>query len=551
LRSSNRECVDDGVSTPPETQSGPATNAPLAVTSPAPPVGVWRPLRIGEWRLLALIVLLCILRDLPWRLEESGQAEHAFTSLEMVRAGHWWFQHLPGSVLATVEPPLAGWCSAAFYYLSGGDWDLAWRLPSLFAGLAMLAVLWLAGERVWPRWGGTLAAGAFALNFLTPRIAMLAGPEMLLALETTLLGLVVWSQVRENRPWSAGARWQVFWLLLAALMTAGPIVYALLWPGMIVHRWISRRGSARPIPDAWGGWWHWTLPMLPFLFWLERGAVAMPGFYQQIIGQHLPGNMVLPTATGAERQPFYFYAGQLLIGWLPWSALFLAVRLRAWRVWWRLCAEPGTLWLICWTAGALGCLSLFPAKPLDRLFPVVPPLCLLLTALLAAARSASSAPSVAGEMAAEAGWPQNWSRWTLWLACAATVVVSAAEVSLVYRQRANDGADFAARVLALTGPERCELVLTGKPTALDAAMLVYLRRLTYIDPPEAIQLQSTGELDRIVLDDPSARGARGLLTRFNGAQPLLVCGGGAKFVLLAGDVPAPAAPPHQVRRKSP
>jgi 4-amino-4-deoxy-L-arabinose transferase-like glycosyltransferase len=535
------------VSTPSETQTGPETGVPPAALAGSP-IGAWRSLRIDEWRLLALIVLLFIWYDMPWRLEESGEAAQAFTSLEMVRAGHWWFQHLPGSVLATVAPPLAGWCSAAFYYLSGGDWDLAWRLPSMLPALALLAVLRQAGEQVWPRWGGTLAAGAFALNFLTPRLAMLASPAMLLTLETTLLGLVVWRHVRANRPWSARSRWLVFWLLLAALMTAGAVVYAFVLPGMAVHRWISRRRSARPIPDAWGGWWHWTLPLLPFLFWLERGAVSMPGFYQQIVGGHLAGNSGPVAAGGEETQPFYFYALQLLVGWLPWSVLFLAVRLRALRVWWRLCLEPGTLWLVCWAAGGLVCVSLFPAKPFERIFPVVPPLCLLLTALLAAARSSSTQP-VAGEGSPDSAWPQNWSRWTLWLACTVTVIASVAQVSLAYR--ANVCADFAARVRGLTGRGRCELVLMGKPTAQDAAMLVYLRRLSYIDAPEAIQLQSTGELDRIVLDDPTSRGARGLLTRFDASQPLLVCGGEAKFVLLAGDVPAPPAPARPIRRRTP
>ena len=105
------------MSLPSETQSGPETNAP----APAPFGGSagsgWRAVRIDEWRLLALILLLFILRDMPWRLEELGQADHAFTSLEMVRAGHWWFQHLPGGAVAATGPPLTGWISAGLYYV--------------------------------------------------------------------------------------------------------------------------------------------------------------------------------------------------------------------------------------------------------------------------------------------------------------------------------------------------------------------------------------------------------------------------------------------------
>jgi 4-amino-4-deoxy-L-arabinose transferase-like glycosyltransferase len=500
-------------------------------------------LRIGEWRLLALIVLLFILRDLPWRLEESGQVDQAFASLEMVRAGHWWFQHLPGSVIAASEPPLVAWISAALYYLTAGDWDLAWRLPALLAALALVVVLWQAGEQLWPHWGGVLASAAFALNGLTPRLAMLARPEAALTLEITLLGLVIWNRAGARRPWSAGARWLVFWLLLAALMTKGPIVYAFLLPGMAVHRWISGRRQSAPLADVWGGWWHWTLPLLPFLFWLERGAILVPGFFQQVVGHELTGRLTSGGGTVPQDQPVYFYAWQLLVCWAPWSLLFLAVRLRAARVWWRLCQEPGTLWLLCWAAGGLLCLSLLPAKRLDRMFPILPPLCLLLTALLAAAREPAAA-SPGSPPAGEARWPQAWSRWTLWLAGAASVIVSIAQVSLTYREKANAWTDFGAEVRSLNGPARCELVLTGKPTANDASMLVYLRRLSYLDPPQAIQLQSTGELDRLVLDAGSPRGARGLLTRFDGAHPLLVSGGGGggKFVLLSSAVPAADSP---------
>ncbi len=539
------------MSLPAEASSGPEAGAaplPLAArAAQATLIPGWRRVRLSEWRWLALILLLFFWRDVPWRLEEYGQARQAFASLEIVRQpGHWWFQHLPGGSQASTQPPLVGWISAGFYYLTGVNWDLAWRLPSLFSGLALLALLWRAGEDLWPSWGGTLAGSAFALNLLTPRLAMLVQTDLPLTLEITLVGWLVWNRVRTGQPWTTGTRWCVFWLMLAALMTQGPMVYAFLLPGLAVHRWISRwRRTAGPLPDVWGGWWHWFLPLLPYLFWLERGAITMPGFYQQVVGHAFPGAAAIGSkAAATEDQPIYFYALQLLLRWLPWSALLLAVRFRAPRVWWHLCGEPATLWLVCWAGGGLLCLSLLPAKRLDRVFPVVPPLCLLLTAALAAARTSPAAPSGAPPPP-EVRWPQQWSRWTLWLACALTVLATAREVSLVYRRHDDVLAGFGAHVRALTTPARCELVLAGRhPSAHDEAMLAYLRRLTFLDPAQAIQLNSTDRLASIVLSAPSLASSRGLLSRFHSNQPVLVSGNGGEFVLLfSTTLAAPGAQP--------
>ena len=525
---------------PLEAPDHPETNAPTPAKLQE--TG-WRPLRLGEWRLLALIVLLFMLRDVPWRLEEFGQAPQAFASLEMVQGGHWWFQHLPGERLVSISPPLAGWISACLYYLTAGDWDLAWRLPSLLSALALVALLWRAGECFWPLWGGTLAVGAFALNFLTPRLAMLASVEMPLALEVTLLGLVVWERVRTSRPWSARTRWAVFCLLFAALMTDGPVVYGLLLPGLIVHRWISRRRSLQPVADVWGGWWHWTLPLLVYIFWLERGAVTMPGFYQELVGHSAARRLAANQADAY--QPLYFYVLELLVRWAPWSLLLLAMRLRARRVWWRVCAEPAALWLVCWAAGGLLCLSLIPGKRLDRILPILPPLCLLLTAALAAARiPAIGTPGTPAPE--EALWPQTWSRWTLWTACAIALISTVAGVGGVYSRHENVRSEFGEQVLSQTAPGRCEMVLTKEPAPDEQALLVYLRRLTYIDPAQAIQLNSTGRLDYIVVGARTLAGSRGLLARFNSAHPALVSRDGAQFVLLSAATP-PAANPDANR----
>jgi len=39
-----------------------------------------------------------------------------------------------------------------------------------------------------------------------------------------------------------------------------------------------------------------------------------------------------------------------------------------------------TFWLLCWSLGGLIAMSLIPSKRVDRIFPIVPPLCLLLGA---------------------------------------------------------------------------------------------------------------------------------------------------------------------------
>src|SRR5260370_851646 len=85
-------------------------------------------------------------------------------------------------------------------------------------------------------------------------------------------------------------------------------------------------------------------------------------------------------------QPLYFYLPHLLHKFLPWSALMIAVafldlRSRRWKI--RAAfreISPETFWLLCWSLGGLVAMSLIPSKRVDRIFPVLPPLCLLLAA---------------------------------------------------------------------------------------------------------------------------------------------------------------------------
>ena len=69
------------------------------------------------WVIAALIVVLFATANLPWQLDDYDQAKQAFTSFEMVKEGHWLYQHTPHEGVAT-KPPLVGWISAALFLVT-------------------------------------------------------------------------------------------------------------------------------------------------------------------------------------------------------------------------------------------------------------------------------------------------------------------------------------------------------------------------------------------------------------------------------------------------
>src|SRR5947199_7582536 len=88
-------------------------------------------------------------------------------------------------------------------------------------------------------------------------------------------------------------------------------------------------------------------------------------------------------------QPLYFYLPHLIHKFAPWSILLIAIAIfdlasRRWRIGSALREiSPDTFWLLCWSVGGLIVMSLIPSKRVDRIFPVIPPLCLLLAAQIA------------------------------------------------------------------------------------------------------------------------------------------------------------------------
>src|SRR5438132_5791648 len=180
------------------------------------------------WIVVAVTILLFAIGNLPWQLDDYDQAKQAFTSFEMVKEGHWFYQQTPHERVAT-KPPLVGWVSAGVFALTK-SWNVAWRLPSFLAAIGIMMLLFRAATSVYGSTAGSIALAAFGLNLLSPRLATLVRTDMPLALVIFLIGLLIWQKIQREEAWTPRDRVCIFALLMVAMLIKGPIVYAFLLP---------------------------------------------------------------------------------------------------------------------------------------------------------------------------------------------------------------------------------------------------------------------------------------------------------------------------------
>jgi 4-amino-4-deoxy-L-arabinose transferase-like glycosyltransferase len=453
----------------------------------------------------AIIAVLFVAANLPLQLDDYDQAKQAYASFEVVNAGHWLYQHTPHERIAT-KPPLVGWISAGIFAVTR-SWEIAWRLPSLLAAAGLSILLFRAASVAYGPAAGLIALSAFGLNLLTPRLATLVRTDMPVALAIFAIGLVIWGKIRTRMPWTTRDRLSMFALLAAALLIKGPIVYAFLLPGVAVatlcerHKFFTRVATVadcRYNLDAWFGWWPWLASLAIFLLWVIGGILFQSGFYDQVILREFLGRF---GETVHRPQPIYFYVPHLLHKFAPWSLLMIAIIVfdvrnrrpkldglkplsltsdRPRRI------SPETLWLICWSLGGLVVMSLIPSKRVDRIFPVIPPLCLLLAAQLGAGR-------------------ENESRQKrVWLSSAAalalsilfTTIYTGIKITTGYRQHRGALVQFGGQVRAEADKHRWryEVVSAG-----DEGLLLYLHRLHFVNPEQAVAEWNRGNIDAVIV----------------------------------------------------
>jgi len=331
------------------------------------------------WFVGAVTLALFLFTNFPWTLDEYDQAKQAFISFEMAKEGHWIYQHTPEARVAT-KPPLIGWVTVGLFEITR-SWGAAWRLPSVFAAIGISILLFNSARNAYGHVAGLVALSAFSLNLLTPRLASLVRTDMPLALVIFALGLLIWNKVRSAAAWIQRDRVLFFALLTAAMLIKGPIVYAFLLPGIALFQWRVRKRDTKA--STWPGWWPWIASLAIFLAWAAGGIFFVPGFYDEVVVREFAGRF---TETIHKPEPTYFYVFHLLHKFAPWSVLMILLAIpvfRSSKVSWRDASRqisPELFWLLSWCAGGILIMSIVPSKRVDRIFPVIPPLCLLLAA---------------------------------------------------------------------------------------------------------------------------------------------------------------------------
>lgn len=457
--------------------------------------------RALRWSVFALALVLFASTNLPWHLDDYDQAKQAFTSFEMVERGNWFYQHTPNWWVAT-KPPLVGWISAGFFAVTR-SWDLAWRLPSFLAALALLTLLVRAAS-VYGRVPALVAACAFCFNLFVPRLASLVRTDMPLALVLFAIGWLIWEKIRARKAWTKRDRLLLFFLLSAGMLIKGPIIYAFLLPGIVAFQW--RRKKTDAAPSAWSGWLPWLLSFLVFLLWAAGGILFVPEFTEHVVAREFIGRF---NEDMHRPQPFYFYLPHILHRFAPWSLLlillpFIATKKDRFGIRASLRKmSPETFWLLAWSLGGLLVMSCVPSKRIDRIFPIVPPLCLLLAAAVGEFRKQDRLKIITDRLCLAA----------IILACLTTTSYCAGKIIAARREHRDAFAVFGRDVAKTAAAHGWRYSLVGGE---DEGMALYVRRTEFIEPDQAASEWNAGKVDALVVpDDEMAE----LIPRLEGGEP--------------------------------
>lgn len=224
----------------------------------------------------------------------------------------------------TQKPPLYFWLAALASVPAGAVSETTARLPSALAGVATVMLTFLLGQRMlgWRAgaWGAAFAGTVFDFAFLARRARL----DVLLTLCAVIALTACWRALGEGRRTRGNVA-----LLHGAMglgtLVKGPVALLPLLAAAVFLAWERRLRELRSLVPAWS----WLLSLGLPLLWVA-GAVALTpqGFFYEAVVQNTAGRFV---GEFSKVEPFYYFAYQFPVNFLPWTVLWPLVALELWR----------------------------------------------------------------------------------------------------------------------------------------------------------------------------------------------------------------------------
>ena len=290
-------------------------------------------------------------------------------------------------------------------------------------------------------------------------------------------------------------------LVTAGILIKGPIIYAFLVPGIVVAALYERRPAvADRRYRIWFGWWPWLASLAIFFVWVIAGWLWVPRFYELVIVREFLARFGEIGSHVHRTQPLWFYFPHLLYKFLPWSVLmvglaFVTLRVRKLDRLNRSSSQgaseiekvsPETVWLICWSFGGLILMSLIPSKRVDRIFPIIPPLCLLV--------AVQTAHFLKGEQHRARNF--RWIAATLIFAVLFSVGYAATRIVSGYREHRNALSIFGRQVRKEAAKNHWRYEAVG---STDEGLPLYLTRPHFLKPEDAVAKWNSGEINALAV----------------------------------------------------
>lgn len=245
----------------------------------------------------------------------------------MVAEGNWLAPHSSDEPVLD-KPPLQYWLIGVTYASLGSGYATA-RLPSALAALAVLAVLYLLGTKLYDRRTGLLCVGCLATSYLFYTFARTAMSDMVLTLcVTSALSCFILTLTNKNVRWSGLLTLCAYIFIALGILAKGPVAVVLVAGPLLCELLFSRDLTLLKRLRIFSGAFIILIIAVPYflLLYLKLGPEPLQTFF---IGENLKRFTGEIYAHGAR--PVWHLPIALIGDFAPWSLLLFPSLYLDWR----------------------------------------------------------------------------------------------------------------------------------------------------------------------------------------------------------------------------